>query len=132
MEVLSLELPLTGFGVPSKPAQVDLLDLNFTDRLKRAGTTFGLGVVLALIALPIPLVHFVLVPAALVLGAALALVRLRQSRIFRRAQGSCPFCGTEQSFTVMGKFKLPKKLSCSSCHRQLILEPTTVPPRSPT
>jgi hypothetical protein len=132
MEVRSLELPLTGFGVPTTSAEVEFLDLSLADRLKRAGVTFGLGVALALIAVPIPLVHFVLVPAALLLGAALALVRLRQSQIFRWAHARCPFCGTEQNFSVMGKFKLPKTLSCGSCQRQLILEPTSEPPRSPT
>jgi hypothetical protein len=71
MEVRFLELPLTGFGVPSTSARIELLELSRTDRLKRAAITFGLGVALALIAVPIPLVHFVLVPAALVLGGIL-------------------------------------------------------------
>ena len=132
MEVRFLELPLTGFGVPSTSARIELLELSRTDRLKRAAMTFGLGVALALIAVPIPLVHFVLVPAALLLGAVLALVRLRQQQIFRGAQGVCPFCGTRQSFTVMGKFKLPKKIDCGTCQRELMLEPTSEPPHSPT
>ena len=132
MEVRFLELPLTGFGVPSTSARIELLELSRADRLKRAAITFGLGVALALIAIPIPLVHFVLVPAALLLGGILALVRIRQQQIFRAAQGVCPFCGTQQSFSVMGKFKLPKRLDCGTCQRQLMLEPTSEPPRSPT
>ena len=87
----------------------------------------------ALIAIPIPIVHFILVPGALLVGAVLALIRLGQAEIFRTAKGRCPFCGKEQSFSVMGRFKLPKKLYCSSCQRQLLLEePTIAPQRSPT
>ena len=132
MEVRFLELPLSGFGVPSTSARIELLELSRADRLKRAAMTFGLGVALALIALPIPLVHFVLVPAALLLGAVLALVRLRQQQIFQAAQGVCPFCATQQSFSVMGKFKLPKRIDCGTCRRELMLEPTSEPLHSPT
>jgi hypothetical protein len=86
-----------------------------------------------LIAIPIPLVHFILVPSALLLGIVLAFTRLRQHEIFRAANGRCPFCKTNQSFTVMGSFSLPKKLHCESCQRQLLLEDATIEPRrSPT
>src|SRR6478609_7481048 len=133
MEVRSLQGSLRGFGAKPTVAYLELDTLSPADRVKRAGTIFGLGVVLALIAIPIPIVHFLLVPGALLVGAVLALMRLGQSEVFRTARGRCPFCGQEQSFTVMGRFRLPKKLYCSSCQRQLMLEEATiVPPHSPT
>jgi hypothetical protein len=133
MELKAIELPLTGFGAAATPARVEILTLSPVDRIKGAAVIFGVSLLGAAIAIFIPLVHFVLVPAALILGAVFALLRLRQREIFRSAGGRCPFCSTEQSFTVMGRFKLPKKLYCSSCQRQLMLdEPTTGPPRSPT
>jgi hypothetical protein len=133
MELKVMELPLTGFGAAATPARVEILTLSPADQIKRAAVIFGAFLLGAAIAIFIPLVHFVLVPAALILGAVFALLRLRQREIFRSAQGRCPFCATEQGFTVMGQFKLPKTLYCSSCKRQLILdEPTTEPPRSPT
>ncbi len=132
MEVRRVELPLTGFGVSPTTAIVELQQLSKGERVKRAGVSFGLGLLLALIALPIPLVHFVLVPASLLAGTVLGLVRARQDQIIRTAQGSCPFCGAEQRFTTSARFKLPKKLNCDVCHRQLLLEPTSEPPRSPT
>lgn len=133
MEARSLQGSLRGFGAKPAVAYIQLDTLTFADRVKRAATIFGLGMVLALIALPIPLVHFVLVPGALLVGAVLALNRLGQAEVFRTATGRCPFCGKEQSFSVMGRFRLPKKLHCSSCQRQLLLEEATiVPPRSPT
>jgi hypothetical protein len=133
MEVRSLQGSLRGFGAKPTVAYLELNTLTLADRVKRAATIFGLGMVLALIAIPIPIVHFIMVPGALLVGAVLALVRLGQAEVFRTATGRCPFCGKEQSFSVMGRFRLPKKLYCSSCQRQLLLEePTIVPPHSPT
>jgi hypothetical protein len=133
MEVRSLQGSLRGFGAKPTVAYIQLNTLTLTDRVKRAATIFGLGIVLALIALPIPVVHFIMVPGALLVGAVLAAVRLGQGEVFRTTTGRCPFCGKEQSFSVMGRFRLPKTLHCASCQRQLVLEqPTIVPPHSPT
>jgi hypothetical protein len=62
------------------------------------------------------------VPGGLTLGLIFALIRLRQSEVFRSVRGRCPFCGTEQSFTVMGRFRLPKDVICAKCHRRLELQ----------
>lgn len=71
--------------------------------------------------------------AVLVLGMIFSLVKLSQHEIFRTVRGRCPFCATEQQFTVMGRFKLPKRLYCKSCQQELTLEgPTTAPRHSPT
>jgi hypothetical protein len=122
MEVRALDLPLKGFGAPATRARVKLAVLSKADRLRRAGIIFGWFLIAALIAVPIPLVHFVLVPGALLLGIGLAAGRLRQGEIFRQVEGRCPFCGAEQSFTVMGRFRLPKTLHCATCRRELVLE----------
>jgi hypothetical protein len=82
------------------------------------------GVGGAAVALPIPIVHLVLVPGALLAGIALAFRRLGQGEIFRGAQGQCPFCGADQRFTLMGPFRLPKRVYCSSCQRELYLDLT--------
>ncbi len=126
MEVRTLQLQLRAFGAEPTPAVVELDVLSRGERLKRAGVTLGAGVVAALIALPIPLVHFVFVPGALTAGIAVGAVRLRQEEVFRRATGACPYCAVDQRFTVMGSFKLPKKLHCASCQRQLTLEGPTI------
>jgi hypothetical protein len=133
MEVRSHEFPLRGFGAQPSHARVEFATLTMTDRLRRAAVIFSLGLALALIAIPIPVVHFVLVPGALVLGAILAGIRLGQREVFRSAHGRCPFCSTDQDFTVLGRFKLPKTVYCTSCQRQLVLEePTTARRHSPT
>ena len=63
MEVREIPIHVKGFGAPPTDAVVDIAVLSGADRLKRAGRTMGIALIVALIALPIPLVHFVLVPA---------------------------------------------------------------------
>ncbi len=125
MESRTLRLHLRTFGTRPTAALVELDVLTRSERMKRAGTTLGASLVAALIALPIPLVHFVFVPGALAAGIIVAAMRLRQEEIFHRATGPCPSCATEQDFMVAGIFRLPKKLHCGSCHRELTLEATT-------
>src|SRR4051812_6343300 len=80
MEVRSMQGSLRGFGAKSTVAHIELNSLSLPDRVKRAATIFGLGVVMALIAIPIPLVHFVLVPGALLAGAVLAIAQIGSIR----------------------------------------------------
>jgi hypothetical protein len=83
----------------------------------------------------IPIVHFVLVPSALVLGLGVGIRRLGQGKTFRGGAGACPYCGAQQQFTLLGRFHLPKAVYCSSCQRELYLDeasPTISLPRSPT
>jgi len=121
MQTRTLDLSLDAFGAAPTPARVEIAVLSPGERLKRAGLAFGALLAVALIALPIPLVHFVLVPAALLGAVGLAVVRLRQPEIFRSVEGTCPLCAAGQTFSVMGRFRLPKTLHCAACHRELTL-----------
>ena len=88
MEIRLLELPLRAFGAESTAARVELDILSPADRLKRAGVIIGISLAVAVVAIPIPLVHLVLVPGALVLGIIFSLVKLSQHEIFRSGPGS--------------------------------------------
>ncbi|HKU60583.1 MAG TPA: hypothetical protein VJQ44_05145 [Gemmatimonadales bacterium] len=121
MNTRTLNVPLKGFGAAPTDAEVQLSVLDPGDRVKRAGVVFLAFLLVALGAIPIPLVHFVLVPLALLLGFGFGANRLRQREIFRHVEGRCPFCGTEQTFTVMGPYRLPKRLFCGNCQRELEL-----------
>jgi hypothetical protein len=118
----TIPLTLHGFGTSPAPARAEVAELSRAERLKRAAVVFGAFVAVALIALPIPIVHFVVVPAGLLLAVSLGLLRLREGEIFRAVDGRCPFCGTEQSFSVLGRFRLPRQVDCANCHRRLTLE----------
>jgi hypothetical protein len=125
----TLNLPLTGFGCAATEVQVVVAQLTPRERLARAGSMFGAGVVAALIALPIPVVHFVAVPGALLLGLGLGVARLRHREIFSRAEGNCPCCGAAQRLGLAGRvFRLPRKVHCGSCQRALELGSAGAPP----
>jgi hypothetical protein len=118
----TIELLLHGFGAPPAPARAEIAELSPVERMKRAAAMFGAFIAVALVALPIPIVHFVVVPAGLLLAVALGALRLREAEIFRSVEGRCPFCGTDQSFAILGRFRLPRQVDCASCRRRLMLE----------
>lgn len=122
MHLRSVEIPLRGVGAVARPALVDIGVLDPRDRLKRAGFALAAGVGGAVVAIPIPIVHLVLVPGALLTGIGLALRRLAQGETFRGARGRCPYCATEQRFTLGGRVRLPKTVYCGACHRELYLD----------
>jgi hypothetical protein len=122
--VRTLDLQLHGFGAPPSAARAEVAELAGGERIKRAAVVFGAFIAVAIVALPIPIVHFVLVPGGLILAVVLGGLRLREGSIFRGVAGRCPFCGTEQQFALSGRFRLPKDLHCVSCNRKLVLEAT--------
>ena len=122
MILRTIELKLRGFGTSPAPARAEVAELSTAERLKRAAVVFGAFVAVAIIALPIPIVHFVVVPGGLLLAFSLGLLRLREGKVFRAVDGRCPFCGTEQAFAVLGRFRLPREVDCANCHRRLTLE----------
>jgi hypothetical protein len=122
MQLRTIELALKGFGAGPTGASVETAVLSPAERFKRAGAALLAGIAVAVIAIPIPIVHLILVPGGLTLGLIFAVIRLRQAEVFRSVRGRCPFCGTEQSFTVMGRFQLPKSVNCAHCHRRLELQ----------
>jgi hypothetical protein len=118
----SLTAPLKGFGQAPTLARLVVAELTLRQRVGRAGTVLGAGLVAALIALPIPLVHFIFVPTALLVGVGLAAMRMRQREIFESAEAPCPYCGTVQRLGLAGrKFRLPRAVHCRSCGRALEL-----------
>ncbi len=124
MSTETVSARLHGFGAPATSATVVVERLGPGRRISRAATALGLGVAAAAIALPIPIVHFVLVPGSLLLGLVLAAVRITQGEIVRSAEGACPFCGTTQRLGLAGrKFRLPRRVHCSSCGRDLDIDP---------
>jgi hypothetical protein len=62
--------------------------------------------------------------AAAGLGLGLAAVRLSRREIVLSAEGACPFCGTRQRLGLAGrKYRLPRRVHCSSCGQELDLDP---------
>jgi hypothetical protein len=122
----SLSVPLTGFGCPPTQATVVVATLSLRERVARSGRVVGAGLLAALIALPIPLVHFVFVPGAVLTGLTLGVTRVRQREIFESAEAPCPYCGTAQRLGLAGRaFRLPRVVHCVNCGRELDLGPAS-------
>jgi hypothetical protein len=122
MDSRSLSVPLKGFGEQPTQAHLVVQTLSPRARLARGATVVAAGLAVAVIALPIPLVHLILVPAALLLSVPVGVLRMRHREIFRLAEGTCPFCGTPQRFGLAGRvFRLPREVFCSKCGRALDL-----------
>ena len=123
MESRTLTIALRGFGCEPTTARVTVMPLNGRQRLRRAAAVFGVGLLAALVALPIPIVHFFFVPAALIGGVVLAFLRLRQHEVVELAEGPCPCCGVAQPLGLAGgSLRLPRVVHCRSCGRSLELE----------
>jgi hypothetical protein len=119
-----IDLRLSGFGAPPAIARAEVAELAPSERAKRAAVVFGAFIAVAIIALPIPIVHFFMVPGGLILAFVFGSLRLREGTVFQAVNGRCPFCGTEQSFPLFGRFRLPKDVHCANCGRRLTLEAT--------
>ena len=106
-----------------------IVPLTGRQRVGRAAGVLGLGLLAALVALPIPLVHFFFVPGAVLGGIFLAGVRLRQREVVQLAEGSCPCCGVPQRLGLIGRsLRLPRVVHCRACGRSLeILAPEIRP-----
>jgi hypothetical protein len=124
MSTQTVNAILRGFGTRPTAATLVVERLTPGQRLGRAAAVLGMGVAAATVALPIPLVHFVLVPGSLLAGLVLAVVRVSQREIVRSAEGACPFCDTRQPLGLAGrKYRLPRRVHCSSCGQELDLDP---------
>ena len=90
MNTRSLTVPLAGFGCAPTQATVVVARLTLRERVARSGRVVGAGLVAALIALPIPLVHFIFVPGAVLTGLTLGIIRVQQREIFESAEAPAP------------------------------------------
>jgi hypothetical protein len=116
-------LSLSGFGVSSAPAGVEVRLLTGGERLRRALIPPAAGVAIAILVLPIPVVHFAVPPVALISGVVFGCRRVAQRELFAAAHGACPFCGVEQTLGVNGTaYRLPRNLKCHSCLRPMTLD----------
>ncbi len=122
-ELRALHLPISGFGVRSSQANIEIRSLSGRERLRRAAMAPLIGLGVAIAVLPIPIVHFAVPPVALLGGIVVGLRRATQRELFATAHGPCPFCGTEQTLGVNGSaYRLPRTLSCRSCRKPLTLD----------
>ncbi|HXW97734.1 MAG TPA: hypothetical protein VEI47_09120 [Gemmatimonadales bacterium] len=123
MIVRRIQLPIRGFGAAPSQATLEVATLSTGERFRRGAMApvFGFGV--ALLVLPIPIVHLAVPPFAIIGGMVMGVRRAFQKEIITSARGTCPFCGTEQTLGLNGsRYRLPRDLKCRSCSQLLSLE----------
>lgn len=84
--------------------------------LKKVGLFLGLAVA----SLFIPLLHFILVPAFLLLGALAFKNQMSNTHHFKLATYPCPTCGKANSISDL-YFHEDAKLGCTSCSARLAI-----------
>ncbi|GEM_PF-649147 len=93
------------------------------ERTLRALKFTGLCWAAAFISIALPIVHFVLVPAFLLLGPIVGLGVLNRESQILRGSGLCPHC---QAPFVIAKApnQLPLSDVCTSCRAEVLVEQT--------
>ena len=108
-------------GHPDAPAELRVRDWSRPERTARAVRTLASCWGLAVLAVFLPVLHFVLVPSLLVAGPLAALAKLREHASVLGASGACPACGSAQRFAVSGALRERTPLRCESCGRAVEL-----------
>lgn len=122
---------LTAFGAAPRPATVIAVTLGPAQRMGRAARILGICWALAVAAVFLPVLHFLLVPGLLLAGPVLAGLGLRHGRRLVRVDGVCPRCGVRQSFEPGGAVRPRRTIDCSGCRTELTLTlAETTTPRS--
>lgn len=115
-------------GHADAPATLRVRDWSKPERTARAVRALATCWGLAVLAVFLPVLHFVLVPSLLVAGPLAALARLNERATVLGAHGACPACGAAQAFALSGAMRESIALRCESCGRAVSLRaPVTMP-----
>jgi hypothetical protein len=112
---------LSGYHGRPTPGTVTIRMFDREQRVRRAVTGLGKWWGIALLAVFIPVAHFVLVPGFLGYGAWQFFQRLGTSELATAAHGTCPDCGTEQQLDLPPRWRAPQAVTCGHCFRGLRL-----------
>jgi hypothetical protein len=122
MNTRTVSVKLSFPGEPETVCQAEVRDWSVMERLRRG--VFGLAFfwVLAGIFLPIPPIHWVLVPACLLAGPIFATMRLTEKMRLQGLKGSCPRCKVERTFPLSTRYSKKGSFSCDQCGNLISLE----------
>jgi hypothetical protein len=119
---------LTYDGSEPSRIRVRALHRDGPARASRAVRTWAACWGLAVAAVFLPVLHFILVPLLLLAGPALAWGRLHEAASLVSAEGACPACGASQRFTLGDTWRERTALRCEACGRRIELVLPASPP----
>ena len=103
---------------------LDVKDLSFAERLKKALKKFFMFAIAMLVSLPIPVAHLILVPSFFCLSIYAFFSTLKKHHIIIGGKVSCPNCRSFQPMPAVS-FNWPLTLVCTQCQLQIRLELNT-------
>jgi hypothetical protein len=103
-----------------QPDTIELIHWTPPQRTMRALKALGLFWGLAILAVFLPVIHFVLVPAFLILGPIFAINTYKQDASIVAKDLSCPECKAILKVSSQ-KMKWPLLLTCGDCKTRIYL-----------
>ena len=103
------------------PAIVSVRQHGRPDRMRRAARAWAGCWGAAIVAVFLPVLHFILVPSLLVGGPLYAMVMMREKVTVLGADGNCPACGAVQHPRPKAGASATMGFRCVSCRRALEL-----------
>lgn len=123
MDTREAHLPMTGWGSDRTEAALTIARLTARERLRRGVTAPLAGLGIAIMVLPIPVVHFMVPPLAILGGIVLGFRRATTREVILSAHGPCPFCGTNQTLGLNGSaYHMPRNLHCRNCRKAFTID----------
>lgn len=108
-------------GKPATEAGASLVRRARRERITRAALGWAACWGLAILAVFIPLLHFILVPLLLLAGPLVGRSRWLEKATVLGARGVCPGCGQPQSLELRQPARESIPLRCPGCGRPLSL-----------
>jgi hypothetical protein len=102
--------------------QASLRDWSVMERARRAVFALAICWVLAGIFLPVPPIHWVLVPTLLLAGPILAGFRMTEKTRLEGIKGSCPRCKVDRSFPLSTRYSAKGSFACDQCGNLIELQ----------
>ena len=103
------------------PAMVSVRQHGRPDRIRRAAKAWAGCWGAAIVAVFLPVLHFILVPSLLVGGPLYAMMMIREKVTVLGADGNCPACGVAQHPRLKSGASATMGFRCESCRRALEL-----------
>lgn len=118
---MSVAVDLKGFAETTTPGEVRIQIWDKKARLKRATKFWGAFWLMALVSVFIPGLHFILVPALLIIGPMIAWTIYQQDRVILGGEGKCPDCGATLQI-ARAQDHWPLSDLCTQCYRTVKIQ----------
>ncbi len=108
----------------SAPGELTILEWDPQGRSKRAVKWAAMCFGAAVVSVPIPPIHWVLVPGFLIASPIVFFYLMNQKSVIQGGSATCPACNQPVAL-VRSKHEFPMSDLCDKCRTNLVIEPTS-------